>query len=141
MATSRLNPETLKEILARGEGNPLYIEELTRSVQQQHAGATAQTGVPASLRDSLMARLDALGFGKLVAQWASVIGRTFDSAVLHAVWDKAPEDLQHGLEELDITASYHVKERESSPVLSSDIISFATPPTTRCCAMHAVSCI
>ena len=101
IATSQLNPETLKEILARGEGNPLYIEELTRSVQQQHAGATAQTGVPASLRDSLMARLDALAAGKLVAQWASVIGRTFDSAVLQAVWDKAPEDLQNGLDELE----------------------------------------
>ncbi len=101
VATSGLNPETLKEILARGEGNPLYIEELTRSVQQHHAGATAQTAVPASLRDSLMARLDALGAGKAVAQWASVIGRTFDSAVLHAVWDKEPENLRQGLEELE----------------------------------------
>src|SRR5690606_16257229 len=50
-----LPSEVLAGILARADGVPLYLEELTRAVLE--LGPGAQAGVPASLQDSLLARL------------------------------------------------------------------------------------
>ncbi len=77
-----LEPDTVAAILARGDGVPLYIEEMTAAIVE--TGAAAGT-VPASLQDSLMARLDRLGAAKDVAQIAAVIGREFELDLLEAV--------------------------------------------------------
>ena len=77
-----LEPEMVSAILARGDGVPLYIEEMTAAIVE--AGAAADT-VPASLQDSLMARLDRLGSAKEIAQVAAVIGREFEPELLAAV--------------------------------------------------------
>ena len=71
------------EIVQRSDGVPLFAEELTKAVIDLRAGDDAQ--VPATLRDSLMARLDRLGDAKSVAQTAAVIGREFDFATLVSV--------------------------------------------------------
>jgi predicted ATPase len=52
------------------------------------------------LRDSLMARLDRLGTGKLVAQLGATIGRRFSYELLQAVSPVAEATLQQGLEQL-----------------------------------------
>ena len=46
--------------------------------------------IPATLRDSLMARLDRLGSAKEVAQLAATLGREFSHEILVAVspWDE-----------------------------------------------------
>ncbi len=77
-----LEPDLVAAILARGDGVPLYIEEMTAAIVE--TGAAADT-VPASLQDSLMARLDRLGTAKEVAQVAAVIGREFELELLAAV--------------------------------------------------------
>jgi predicted ATPase len=59
---------------------PLFIEELTRSVMES-AGESGAT-VPATLKDSLMARLDRLGDAREAAQIAAVIGRQFTFSLL-----------------------------------------------------------
>jgi class 3 adenylate cyclase/predicted ATPase len=71
-------------ITDRTEGIPLFAEELTRAVLE--AGATAVVAdVPATLRDSLMARLDRVGGAREVAQLASVVGREVPYDLLEAV--------------------------------------------------------
>lgn len=76
----------VQQIVQRADGVPLFAEELTRAVLE--GGMVVLSGdryelarpfdapeVPASLRDSLMARLDRFGRAKEVAQIASAIGR------------------------------------------------------------------
>ena len=79
-----LRPQVQQHILARTDGVPLFVEELTRSVIE--AGASGEwRELPTTLRDSLTARLGRLGTAKEVAQLASVIGRTFTMPLLAAV--------------------------------------------------------
>jgi hypothetical protein len=63
--------------------------------------------VPASLRDSLTARLDRLGQAKMVAQLASVLGREFDYPVLHAICDLPPAELEQRLAALNRAEIIH----------------------------------
>ena len=80
--------EVMGELLAKTDGVPLYLEELTRTVLD--SGLLRQTdtayvadiplpalAIPSSLHDSLMARLDRLRPVKEVAQTAACIGREF----------------------------------------------------------------
>jgi predicted ATPase len=60
-------------------------------------GAISALAIPATLHDSLMARLDRLGAAKAVAQYAAVIGRHFSYAVLHAVSQVDEPTLQREL--------------------------------------------
>lgn len=74
-------------ILSRSDGVPLFVEEITRTVIESRRRATASgdageapldaVEIPATLKDSLMARLDRLGDAKDVAQAAAAIGRNF----------------------------------------------------------------
>ena len=56
--------------------------------------------IPASLHDSLMARLDRLGSAKEVAQVGAVLGGEFSYELLRAVHPIAEEDLQRALRQL-----------------------------------------
>lgn len=90
----------LDEILVKADGLPLFIEEITRAVIEsgglretsegyQLEGSTHKLTIPASLHDSLMARLDRLAPLKALTQLAAVIGREFPYPLLRAV---APSD-------------------------------------------------
>jgi class 3 adenylate cyclase/predicted ATPase len=74
----------VSEILERADGVPLYLEELTRAALESEAAGAAVT-IPATLQDSLMARLDRLSAAKEVAQLASVLGREFPYGLLASV--------------------------------------------------------
>jgi predicted ATPase len=65
--------------------------------QYELTGAVSALAIPATLHDSLMARLDRLGTAKAVAQSAAVLGRHFSYAVLHAVWQGDEPTLQREL--------------------------------------------
>ena len=82
-AAHGLSAETVAAIVAKTDGVPLFVEELTRSVMESAGEDCA--AVPATLKDSLMARLDRLGGAREVAQIAAVIGRQFTFALLDAV--------------------------------------------------------
>ena len=69
-------------LVSRTDGVPLFAEELARAVFEQRADSRAVQSVPATLQDSLLARLDRLGAVKEIAQVASVIGRTFSASLL-----------------------------------------------------------
>ena len=81
-----LPDEVLKQILERTDGVPLFVEELTKAVLEsglvfdagdhyELAGPLPPLAIPATLHDSLMARLDRLTPVKEVAQIGAVIGR------------------------------------------------------------------
>jgi predicted ATPase len=91
-----LAPETVGRIIARGDGVPLFVEELARGV----AESGGETAVPASLNDTLMARLDRTAAMKEVAQTASVLGRDFSRALLAEVSPLAAGALDGALDTL-----------------------------------------
>jgi class 3 adenylate cyclase/tetratricopeptide (TPR) repeat protein len=93
-----LLPETVATIIARTDGVPLFVEELTRSVMEL-AGEDS-VAVPATLKDSLMARLDRLDEAREVAQIAAVIGRQFPFSILEAVVPKTGAALEAALDSL-----------------------------------------
>jgi class 3 adenylate cyclase len=87
----------VKGIVARAEGNPLYVEELLRSVTEEgeasHARSwsfTIPTGqvLPGTLESLLVSRIDRLpSSARRLAQAAAVIGRNFEVRVLQRVMD------------------------------------------------------
>jgi class 3 adenylate cyclase/tetratricopeptide (TPR) repeat protein len=101
--TSSLSARVVEQIVAKTDGIPLFVEELTRMVLEAGPGpdgALAERRIPATLQDSLMARLDRLDTAKAVAQLASAIGREFSHELLAAVAPLAPEALARALGEL-----------------------------------------
>lgn len=96
LARHDLPPQLQREIVARGDGIPLFVEELTKAVLETRDGDRLPA-VPASLRDSLVARLDRLGPFKRVAQLGACIGRTFAYPLLRLVANMDERQLQAGL--------------------------------------------
>jgi predicted ATPase/class 3 adenylate cyclase len=105
-----LPPTVREQVMRRTDGVPLFIEELTQTVLEsgvlaQHDGQYEETGplpvfsVPATLQDSLMARLDRLGPAKNVAQMAAVLGGDFSHELLGAVMGDA-QSLERDLSSL-----------------------------------------
>ncbi len=98
-----LPQEVIQQIVNKTDGVPLFIEELTKSVvesvEAQHA-APMPLAIPATLQDSLMARLDRLGPAKEIAQLGATLGREFNYDLLQAVSPLNEETLQRGLQQL-----------------------------------------
>lgn len=107
-----LPAEILEQIVAKTDGIPLFVEELTRNVMesglvQEHEDCYVLTGplpplaIPATLQDSLTARLDRLSSVKQIAQLGAVIGRSFDYPLLAAVADLEEGELSDALVRLE----------------------------------------
>jgi tetratricopeptide (TPR) repeat protein len=91
--------ETLEALVARADGVPLYVEELTKAVAEPGAARGADA-IPSTLAGSLMARLDRLATAKQVAQRAAVLGREFGYPLLAAVAEMEEPGLRQGLARL-----------------------------------------
>ena len=87
----------LEQIVARTDGIPLYVEELTKSVTEAGDG---ETEVPETLQASLLSRLDRLGPAKEIAQIGAVIGREFEFPLLASVAQRRQEDLITAIDRL-----------------------------------------
>jgi len=87
-------------VVERTGGVPLFVEELTRAVLESGDAKLSGRDIPATLHDSLMARLDRLGPAKEVAQVGAVIGREFSYELLRAVYQVPETELQGALHEL-----------------------------------------
>jgi class 3 adenylate cyclase/tetratricopeptide (TPR) repeat protein len=97
-ASHGLSPETVAAIVAKTDGVPLFVEELTKNVVE--SPGQDSSAVPATLKDSLMARLDRLGEAREVAQIAAVVGRQFPFAILDAVMARSDGTLEAALAKL-----------------------------------------
>src|SRR5262249_4634246 len=93
------NPEVIDGLVARADGVPLYVEELTKAVAEPGAARGADA-IPPTLAGSLMARLDRLSTAKEVAQRAAVLGREFGYPLLAAVAGIEEAGLRQGLARL-----------------------------------------
>jgi predicted ATPase len=103
MTTVVLSAEVVQQIISRTDGVPLFVEELTKSVAESlgtSGRSSQQLAIPATLHDSLMARLDRLGAAKGVAQLGATLGREFSYELLQAVSPVNATALQQALQQL-----------------------------------------
>jgi class 3 adenylate cyclase/predicted ATPase len=100
-----------EQVLARTDGVPLFIEELTGALLESGLmretpdryvldGPLPPLAIPTTLQASLVARLDRLASVKDVAQVGAAIGREFSHELIAAVSSLAPVDLDTALERL-----------------------------------------
>ena len=118
-------PEQLRvQIVDKTDGVPLFVEELTKAVVESNlledrgdhyalAGTVSMVEVPATLHDSLMARLDRLLPVKEVAQIGAALGREFSYELIAAVAPTPAAELQDALGRL--VASQLVFQRGAPP--------------------------
>ncbi len=103
------------DIVSKTDGVPLFVEELTQAlVESGEHRSGERADIPATLQDSLMARLDRLGAAKRVAQIGAVIGREFSHELLRAVAEDESEDLDGALASLETSGL--VQRRGSGPL-------------------------
>ena len=106
-----LPQEVLDQIVARTDGVPLFVEELTKTILESGllrddgarytlAGPLPLLAIPDTLQGSLLARLDRLGPVKEVAQLGAVLGREFAYELLAAVSPLPDTELQAALHRL-----------------------------------------
>jgi class 3 adenylate cyclase/tetratricopeptide (TPR) repeat protein len=96
-----LPPQVAADIVAKSDGVPLFVEELTGSVIEAGYGEGGPTfQIPATLRDALTERLDRLGSAKEVAQIGATLGREFSLDTLAMVLGRTKASLQNDLDQL-----------------------------------------
>jgi class 3 adenylate cyclase len=102
----------MRRIIDESDSIPLFVEELARGVVEsgrinehgaynQRVEPSASWSVPASLRDSLAARLDQAPEARSVAQIAAVLGREFSFNILLRVSSLDNADLDLALAHLE----------------------------------------
>ncbi|MFQ5946034.1 MAG: AAA family ATPase, partial [Anaerolineae bacterium] len=109
LATGRLPEELTALIVRKAEGNPFFVEEVIKSLQEvgaiRHAGdryvlakRLDEIFVPDTIQDVIMARVDRLEEApKKTLQLASVIGREFTGRLLDRLaelWERTEEYLR-----------------------------------------------
>jgi class 3 adenylate cyclase/predicted ATPase len=111
-ASKALSDEVIDKIVVKTDGVPLFVEELTKAVLESNllcekdgryvfSGPLHQLAIPATLTDSLMARLDRIGPYRRVAQVGATIGREFSYKLLCAVAETPSEQLDEALSHLE----------------------------------------
>jgi len=108
-AGAGLPEDLVGAIVARSDGVPLFLEELTRTVLDDAERGSAdgarraydnQAPVPSSLRALLTSRLDRLGDAREIASIAAVIGREFSLGMLSRIASMRLRTLRDGLSRL-----------------------------------------
>lgn len=107
-----LPADVMKQIVTKTDGNPLFVEELTKAVLEagilvedqgryQLGSPLPPFAIPETLHDSLMARLDRLHSVKEIAQIGATIGREFSYSLIRGVVAREETRLQQSLNELE----------------------------------------
>jgi class 3 adenylate cyclase/tetratricopeptide (TPR) repeat protein len=107
-----LPAEVMAQIVAKTDGNPLFVEELTKAVLE--AGILVEDGegyrldgplpplaIPETLQDSLMARLDRLAPVREIAQIGAAIGREFSYSLVRVLVGRDDKALKDALAQLE----------------------------------------
>jgi tetratricopeptide (TPR) repeat protein len=107
----KLPSEVTEYVVHKTDGVPLYVEELTKALmasevlretadQYELTGPLSSVAIPATLQESLMARLDQLPTVREVAQLGAVLGREFAYELLQALGLIEEPALRDGLSQL-----------------------------------------
>jgi predicted ATPase/class 3 adenylate cyclase len=103
--------EAIAQILSKTDGVPLFVEEITKSVVESAGGQgpevrrrdgklETELGIPSTLQEALLARLDRLSDARQVAQLGATLGREFPHELLQAVTPLSETDLHTALAKL-----------------------------------------
>ncbi len=106
-----LPTDVFSEIINKTDGIPVFVEELTKTVLRSELLIEKEThyelnkpmkqlGIPSTLQDSLMSRLDSLGEDKELAQLCSIFGREFEYKLLGALSTRDNKNLRTSLNRL-----------------------------------------
>ncbi|MBR1237324.1 AAA family ATPase [Bradyrhizobium sp. AUGA SZCCT0182] len=92
----------LAQLVAKTDGVPLFIEELTKSVAESRSnvGFGGAIEIPATLQAALHARLDRLAPIRHIIQVAALLGRVFDADLLIAVSQRDAAAVKRALHDL-----------------------------------------
>ena len=107
-----LPADVMNQIIAKTDGNPLFVEELTKAVLEGDIlvksadgyrlnGPLPPLGIPTTLQDSLMARLDYLASVKDIGQIGAAIGREFSYPLMREVVGRDEQSLKNALAKLE----------------------------------------
>jgi predicted ATPase/class 3 adenylate cyclase len=107
-----LPAEVMNQIIAKTDGNPLFVEELTKAVLEgdilvkdadgyRLARPLPPLAIPTTLQDSLMARLDRLSPVKEIGQIGAAIGREFSFSLIREVIGRDEQWLKDALAKLE----------------------------------------
>jgi class 3 adenylate cyclase/predicted ATPase len=131
-AGKTLPEEVTDQILARTDGVPLFVEELTKTVLESGVLHEGEHGyelnrahlhtIPKTLHGSLLARLDRLGRSREVAQIGAVIGREFSYELLRALVATPESALRAALDRLIASGLVY---RSKSPPLTTYVFKHA----------------
>jgi class 3 adenylate cyclase/tetratricopeptide (TPR) repeat protein/ABC-type transport system involved in cytochrome c biogenesis ATPase subunit len=113
VAGGRMLPaEVTEQIVVKTDGNPLFVEELTKAVLEAGIlvedaegyrldGPLPPLAIPTTLHDSLMARLDRLAPVREIGQIGAAIGREFSYSLLRALVERDETALKDALARLE----------------------------------------
>ena len=138
------------EIIAKTDGVPLFVEELTKTVlgsglveeaadRYVLRGPLPPLAIPATLHDSLLARLDHLASVREIAQLGAVIGREFSYELLDAVAPVHGEALEDALGQLSKAELIFARELPPRRPISSSMRLCRMLPMEASCARRVDS--
>src|SRR4029453_11353716 len=145
-ATSRhaaLPASVEHRIIEQAEGNPFFLEELTRAVIEQ-GDLRKEVVVPDTIQGVLSARIDRLPEAhKRLLQTASVLGRAFAPRLLQALWEE-PAPLEPLLLDLKHLGFLYERARGEAPVYVfkhalTQEVAYNSLLTTRRQVLHAAA--
>jgi class 3 adenylate cyclase/tetratricopeptide (TPR) repeat protein len=128
LTVDEVSEQLFKFLAERSEGNPLYVEEIIRQLQET-GGLTVEGGearlsrtdvtVPATIHDIIAARVDRLADGpKQTLQGAAVVGRRFGVSLVSRVLNVAPNQVAGHLRELHALDFVFRSAEEPEPMYS-----------------------
>jgi class 3 adenylate cyclase/tetratricopeptide (TPR) repeat protein len=102
VAPDDLPAATVAQLVAKTDGVPLFIEELTKSVAEStsNLGFGAAIEIPATLQAALHTRLDRLAPIRQIIQVAALLGRVFDVDLLIEVSQRDTAAVRRALHDL-----------------------------------------
>ena len=144
--------EVLAQIVAKTDGVPLFVEELTKNVLESGLliedgdafrldGPLPPLAIPSTLQDSLMARLDRLATVKEIAQIGAAIGREFSYPLLNAVVGRDEAMLRAALAQLEESELVFRYGTPPTRATASSTRWCRTRPTRACSRADGKSCI
>jgi class 3 adenylate cyclase/tetratricopeptide (TPR) repeat protein len=110
LAAEEISEQLFKVLAEKSEGNPLYVEEILRQLQET-GGITVEGGearlsrpdvtVPATIHDIIAARIDRIADSlKQTLQGAAVVGRRFGISLVSRILEVAPDQVAGHLRDL-----------------------------------------
>ena len=110
LAAQEISAQLFEILTEKSEGNPLYVEEILRQLQETGGiaveGSTARLSradvtIPATIHDIIAARIDRLAEPlKQTLQVAAVLGRRFRISLVSRILELAKEEVRAHLREL-----------------------------------------